>query len=409
MVHSPVVFEVETAGSSTCSWRASANGTTSDGACVSEGGGHYRCEVGLGVPGLYQVVFSSGSGQIDTVVENLDYRPRYGGTYPALDDESGGIATGWGAWGGNAVSEPLALAYPGKGIVTVYRPEVLPRPRPTVVFVSGWGRQADTYEQLFRYVASKGFVLINVYNENPGDINNTYPNTLYMIEDTLARHPDWIDTTRVGLMGHSMGGGMAFWLAVQLFADRDWGDNGRFVFVTAPWYTFLTTADDLASVPADTRVLLQAYEEDLFTDPDVYQLVFNLLPTPADEKDFVYVHSGSVGDYTYHANHFTSYTGAMTQWDPVHYEPYDLLDVYALNRLLDALTAYVFDGDEDAKSVALGNGSTEQVYMGPLPALTVTDLPDFHDPAVEYEYVCHDDNEEGWDDLEIWMLEDACP
>ncbi|WP_457638143.1 dienelactone hydrolase family protein [Oceanithermus sp.] len=405
---SPVVYSLATTGAGSCNWRASANGVSAEGSCVSEGGGRYRCEVELPSPGLYWVDLCS-AGQPGVTVDDLDYRPRYGGSYPPLDDGSGGIAAGWGAWGGSAVADPLTVNYPGKGTVTVYRPEVLPAPRPTIVFVSGWGRDADTYKQLFRYVASKGFVLVNVYNENPGDIVNTYHNAFCMVEDTLARHPGWIDTSRVGLMGHSMGGGMAFWLAVRLFAERGWGASGRFVFVTAPWYTFLTTAADLARVPADTRVLVQAYEEDLFTDPEVYQLVFRLLPTPAAEKDFVYVRSGNVGDYAYHANHFTSYTGAMTQWDPVHYEPYDRLDAYALNRLLDALTAYVFDGEVSAKAVALGGGAAEQVNVGPLPELIVTDDPDFHDPAVEYEYVCRDDNDEGWDDLDIWMLEDACP
>ena len=406
-------YLVEAPGARACDWVLAPRvaGSAAQGSCEVAGPDRFACVVEFPAPGLYDLVFTAtGPGGVaHATVERLDHRPRYGGAYPPLDDGSSGIASGWGAWGGNAVAEPVVHEYPEQGTVTIYRPEVLPARRPTVFFVSGWGRDAATYEQLFRYVASKGFVLVNVYNENPGDIRSAYPNALAMIEDALARHPDWIDTTRVGLMGHSMGGGMAFWLAVQLYADRGWGASGRFVFVTAPWYTFLTTPADLARVPADTRVLLQAYEEDFLTDPDVYQLVFRLLPTAAGEKDFVWVRSGEVGGRAYRANHFTSYTGAWTQWDPVHYEPYDLLDAYALNRLLDAMLAYVFDGDADAQLVALGGGGPDQVAMGPLPELVVTDAPDFHDPNVAYDYVCRDDDEEGWDDLDIWMLEAACP
>ena len=407
------LWRVRAPGATRCRWslEPEAAGSPAEGACALATDASFACDVNPPAPGRYRLTFTAenAAGGAQTTLDHLDYRPRYGGRYPEMDDGSGGIASGWGAWGGNAVAEPVVREYPGQGTVTIYRPEVLPARRPTVFFVSGWGRDAATYEQLFRYVASKGFVLVNVYNENPGDIRNTYPNALAMIEDALARHPDWIDTTRVGLMGHSMGGGMAFWLAVQLYADRGWGASGRFVFVTAPWYTFLTTPADLERVPADTRVLLEAYEEDLATDPDVCGLVFDLLPTPATGKDFVWVRSGTVDGRAYHANHFTSYTGAETQWDPVHYEPYDRLDAYAINRPLDALMALVFDGDAEARTVALGGGAPEQVAMGPLPELVVTDAPDFHDPGVTYDYVCRDGNDEGWDDLDVWMLEEACP
>ena len=330
-------YLVEAPGARACDWVLAPRvaGSAAQGSCEVAGPDRFACVVEFPAPGLYDLVFTAtGPGGVaHATVERLDHRPRYGGAYPPLDDGSSGIASGWGAWGGNAVAEPVVHEYPEQGTVTIYRPEVIPARRPTVFFVSGWGRDAATYEQLFRYVASKGFVLVNVYNENPGDIRSAYPNALAMIEDALAR------------------------------------------------------------VPADTRVLLQAYEEDFLTDPDVYQLVFRLLPTAAGEKDFVWVRSGEVGGRAYRANHFTSYTGAWTQWDPVHYEPYDLLDAYALNRLLDAMLAYVFDGDADAQPVALGGGGPDQVAMGPLPELVVTDAPDFHDPNVAYDYVCRDDDE----------------
>ena len=405
---SPLSFTISAPGAASCGWTLSGTAGPVDSGACQRADGAFSCTVPLPGPGLYRVTFDTGAASVG--VAGLDYRPRYGGSYPPdLDDGSSGITSGWGAWGGSTVADPLVHEYPRLGVVTIYRPEVLPAARPAVFFVSGWGRDAATYDRLFRFLASKGFVVFDVYNEDPGNITSTYPNALFMLDDAVNRHAAWVDTSRVGLMGHSMGGGMAFWLAVRIFGDYGWGSAGRFIFVTAPWYTFLTTRADLERIPADTRVIMQTYQEDLFTDPDVYELVYRLLPTPPPEKDFVYVRSASVSGYDYHANHYTSYTGAMTQWDPVHYEPYDLLDVYALNRPLDALTAYVFDGEQAAREVALGGGSPAQVEMGPLPPLTVTDDPDFHDPAVSYDYVCRDDNDEGWDDLDIWMLADECP
>ena len=419
---SPLEYHLESTGYRSCGWKAAnaVGAEVSSGTCSPQRSNVFDCRVSLPAPGRYTVTFTAvaGASAAQVVVADLDYRPRYGGAYPEMDDPTAAIAEGWGAWGGSPVADPETWDFikdnAKKGEITLYRPVVVPAPRPAVFFISGWGREAATYEQLFRFIASKGFVVVDVYNEDPGDINNTYPNALAMIREAVARYPGWFDTTRVGIMGHSLGGGMAFWMAVKLFAGEGWGANGRFIFTSAPWYTFLTRAADLASVPADTKVLLQAYEEDLHTDPEIYQLVYRLLPTPDAEKDFVYVRSGSAGERDYHANHFVSYTGATTQWDPVHYEPYDRLDSYAINRLLDALMAYAFDGDLEAKAVALGGGAAEQVDMGPLPPLEVSDDPDHHNAEVDYTYVCKDDNDEGWDDVvceggtHCWLLQDSC-
>jgi len=416
VVRSPTTYRLRTRGVARVSWSLEPvrGGAPLAGACEPSNEGGYVCEVAFPAPGLYDLVFDATGpgGAAQLTVAHLDHRPRYGGAYPEMDDPTAAIAEGWGAWGGSPVAGPETWDFVKdsvkKGEVTVYRPVELPAARPAVFFISGWGRKAATYEQLFRFIASKGFVVVDVYNEDPEDIANTYPNALAMVHEAVARHPGWFDTERVGIMGHSLGGGMAFWMAVRLFADEGWGTKGRFVFVSAPWYTFLTRAADLASVPADTKVLLQAYEEDLHTDPEIYQLVYRLLPTPAAEKDFVFVRSGSAGGRDYHANHFVSYTGATTQWDPVHYEPYDRLDSYAINRLLDALMAYAFDGDLEAKAVALGGGAAEQVDMGPLPPLEVSDDPDHSDPGRTYEYACSDDTDGGWDDLDVWMLREYC-
>ena len=134
-----------------------------------------------------------------------------------------------------------------------------------------------------------------------------------------------------------------------------------------------------------------------------------MINIPNDEKDFVRVLSDPTTfeyqgtTYAYDASHYISYTGAESGGV---LRTYDALDVYAINRLSHALIDYVFEGIEDAKEVALGNGSTSQTDMGALNDLQVTDAPIITKPENEFVYRCS--ATEGWGDPAIWKLQDYC-
>ncbi len=341
-------------------------------------------------------------------------------TYADLDDQSGGIAAGFGAWGPWASIQEPELEVPGKGIITVYHPDQAPAEHPTIFFISGWGRTAESYQEFFHFLVSHEYTVVNIYNYNPGTIETSYPNALDMIEKSALDYSTWIDTAEVGLMGHSYGGGAAIWLGQRVFGDWNWGVDGkRFILTTAPWLTFLTTRADLESYPADTKLQIQISYDDVAsnqdyvwnTDPRAIRAVFELINIPDDEKDFVTVYSDPVrsyeynGDtYTYDADHYLSYTGS---WGG-HYEPYDELDVYVLNRLAHAMVEYVFEENPAAKIVALGNGSPDQIQMGLLPDLMVTDYPVVTRDQASFAYRCGETASGTWGDPDIWMLQDFC-
>lgn len=69
-----------------------------------------------------------------------------------------------------------------------------------------------------------------------------------------------MDTARVGIIGHSFGGGASPWLARQAQL-QGWGAEGRFVYSNAPWYSFRVTEADFAEL-ADTRFLLMTFADD---------------------------------------------------------------------------------------------------------------------------------------------------
>ncbi len=341
--------------------------------------------------------------------------------YPNLHDQSGGIIEGYGSWGDNDVIRETGIDFPDKGTVTFYHPDIAPFLAPTIFFVSGWGREADTYDKFFRFTASHGYSVINIYNTNPGSINSSYPNALDMItEVTYNNYSNWIDTTKVGIMGHSFGGGAAIWLGKEIFGDPyNWGENGRLIFTTTPWLTFLTDFDDLQNYPPNVKLLIEISDDDEHasndftwnTDERAIRAVYELINIPNDDKDFVRVYSDPAtytyneNTYSYDASHYISYTG-VTDASFGLYRTFDAMDVYAINRLSHALTEYVFKGDIDAKNVALGNNSNLQTDMGFLTDLFVTDTPIITRPGNEFAYQCNSST--GWSTPDIWKLQNYC-
>jgi pimeloyl-ACP methyl ester carboxylesterase len=340
--------------------------------------------------------------------------------YPNLDDQSGGIADGYGAWGNYEIVRENGVEVPTKGIITLYHTNTQAGKKPTVFFISGWGRTADSYDKFFRFIVSHGYTLVNIYNYDPGTIETSYPNAYDMIKKSAIDYDDWINTHYVGLMGHSFGGGAAIWVGDTLFGMPDnWGDNGRFIFTSAPWLTFLTTKEKLQTYPPNVKLHIQVNMDDVTsspdytwnTDPRAIRAVFELINIPDEDKDYVrvfsdtersYVYNGAT--YTYDADHYLCYPGV----DDGTYQPYDELDVYAINRIAHAMMDYIFEGNEAAKDVALGNGSNEQIDMGNLPDLEETDRHIITRDENQYEYRCSETAEGSWGDPDIWFLSDFC-
>ena len=347
---------------------------------------------------------------LSTVAQNL---------YPTLQDQSGGITDGYGSWGATNTVKETSIDVPDKGTITFYHPDIVPTSLGTIFFISGWGKEAVTYEAFFHFLASQGYAVVNIYNTNPGSINTSYQNSVdMMLESANNLYPNWIDTTKVGLMGHSYGAGSTIWIGNEIFgAAYNWGVNGRFIFMTAPWLSFLMDANDLQNYPADVKLLIEISDDDFSTDADytwntderAIRAVYELINIPNDEKDFVrvlsdpttFVYQGTT--YAYDASHYVSYTGVESGG---LLRTYDAMDVYAINRLSHALIDYVFEGNADAKEVALGNGSASQTDMGLLNDLQVTDTPIITRPENEFLYRCS--ATEGWGSPDIWKLQDYC-
>ncbi|SEO94479.1 hypothetical protein SAMN05428947_105170 [Mucilaginibacter sp. OK283] len=310
-------------------------------------------------------------------------------TPPPDDDLQGPIsrpASGYGADGSYQVAE-ISFANPEYAgtSVTIFYPAGISTPRPTIFYSHPYGGENKEYNRgLFEFIAKKGYVVVFVpYATNDISIDHRYYTLWAGFTKAAADYPNIIDTKKVGFMGHSFGGGASIGLGYKAFTQNGWGQNGRFLFTMAPWYSYQITQAQLQSFPANTKMISQVYDEDVINDHRLAIDIFKNINIANSEKDFYYLKPSTVAGYNYTTYHTL----------PNSRNAYDAYDYYGVYRLLDALIDYSFNGSTAGKNVALGNGSAEQVTMPGyndqfMVPLEVTDNPSPKYSQSKYEFSC---------------------
>ncbi len=173
---------------------------------------------------------------------------------------------------------------------------------PVVFFVPGFGGVTpNDYDTILRFIASHGYAAIFVEDNNKFDFSSAD-----MIVDLAAMVTDkaaLLDTTRMGVMGHSSGGGYAFNILDKLSnAPYNYGVNGRFLFSIEPWFAFDMMQADMLTLPNNTNVIIQQYGVGGFnsenaTDTRIPLTEFYLLESIAVNKKDYQVHAAA--DHSY--------------------------------------------------------------------------------------------------------------
>ena len=282
--------------------------------------------------------------------------------------------TGYGADGPHtaAVEDFDNPYYPGQNI-KIYHPADITTKVPTIFYSHAYGGYIPLHViGLFTFIAKKGYAIVFVPYQTAGvSVENRYENLLAGFRKAARDYPDIIDTTRVGFMGHSFGGGASFATAYRCFTDNGWGQNGRFIHSSAPWYSYNISQLEMQSFPIDTKLIVEVYDDDVVNDHRMAADVFTAINIPVAEKDFIKVKTDTVNGYVYTTGHDL----------PTTYAGFDAMDYYAYFRLADALCDYTFTGNLAAKDVALGNGSPAQVTM----PTGLRNLEQSDAPTVTYE------------------------
>ncbi len=164
---------------------------------------------------------------------------------------------------------------------TIFYPENIAQKLPVILFIPGWSSiNPNNYKTLIdALVLKKNIVLFAPEFEEYGCTN-----IIKIFEDMYqdCTKKAFFDTSRLGVVGHSSGGGKAFYV-LKYFADKGWGKNGKFIFAMAPWYAFDMRKHDFDTFPKDTNIAIELFSHDSGTDLRVPFTIFSML-TNIDKK-----------------------------------------------------------------------------------------------------------------------------
>jgi hypothetical protein len=213
-------------------------------------------------------------------------------------------------------------------------------------------------------MVSKGFVVLYSPFRTPSAMMK--PMVAYRVmwagfEKGVSAWDGYIDKSRIGVVGHSHGGGAAAWVMRTAIVDKKWGTNGAFMFVMAPWYVNGLSQWQLKNFPKHVKMIVQVYEDDRVNDHRIGKDLYNTIGIPRGEKAFVVVRSDYSEENALVADHDVP-VGSIAEAGSVN-----ALDYYAVYRLLDALASYAFNANSFGKSIALGDDGEQQDDAGMWP------------------------------------------
>ncbi|MGH9841185.1 MAG: hypothetical protein ACREEM_20725 [Blastocatellia bacterium] len=268
------------------------------------------------------------------------------------------IASGYGANGPYAVSEEkFPSPFYERENVHVFRPAGLAAKTPVIFFAPGYSNNdPDEYESLIHHIVSRGYALVfapfQLLSVSFTPHEKRYDTIFAGFEEAVNRYGASFDLNRVGYAGHSYGASAIFAMSLRGLR-KGWGRDALMLYSMAPWYYFEITTRQLVNFPPHARLLMQVFETDGVCDHRMAKETFERINLPSSEKDFLMLRGEQRLGYKLDAEHGTPSGGTI-----------DALDYYGIYRPFDALADYAFNGREEGKRVALGNGSAEQRFMG---------------------------------------------
>lgn len=173
--------------------------------------------------------------------------------------------------------------------------------RPGAFVAHGYtGNFVEGYQGMVDHLVSNGFVVVF-----PGYTIEFNPPHQFAVVDTGftvgAERSGRIDLDRIGVIGHSFGGGMAQWL-VQQAEQRGWGSEATWVVNFAPWYS-LQVGKGPIHMPAHTRYTMVSYQWDYFVDSRIASEIYRSLTLPESQRQHLMLFSDETAYPHFNADH----------------------------------------------------------------------------------------------------------
>ena len=248
--------------------------------------------------------------------------------------------------------------------------------RPVILIAHGYlGTFPEGYQGLIDHLVGNGFVVVF-----PGwPVEYDQPHQYEVVDtgfDLAVAASGRVDTTRVGVVGHSFGGGMTPWL-VNRVDERGWGSKALWAVTFAPWFMF-NVGTGAIDLPERTRLAVVNYDEDVFVDARIGIDMYRSADLPDEQKTHVMVRTDWSVDPPMVADHIgpvsleiLPFLGALSS---------DHLDRWSAWRTIASTARCTFDGQwcdtdladlgtwPDGRPVERAVVSTDPFDVGP-PAL----------------------------------------
>ena len=247
-----------------------------------------------------------------------------------------------------------------EGNTTVYYPSYMSPTHkvPVVFFTPGWlSSSPQDYQTLINFMASHGYAVI-YSKDNYGSTEDFIQRFEKMLDINNNILPS-LDTTRIGIIGHSSGGGDTFKMLEYFSDDKGYGQNGRFLMALDPWFAFEMNSEGMRNFPSNSNiVILQFGDDGGVTDARIPLSEYALLDSiSSSKKDYQVYNQESAGH------------GYASGSKPVE-------DMQGVLRPLDALMDYTFGtGTQQAHDIALEVGSDDPYNTGLQTVKGITQYP----------------------------------
>jgi len=251
--------------------------------------------------------------------------------------------------------------YSQDSLSVVYHPSTWEsKPTPVIFFATGWhNTDHNRYKTLLNFVADHGYSVIYVPD------SGSYDSQLQKFDAIISEFSNKFDTSRIGVLGHSSGGGFTFKL-LEYMADKDHGNNGRFLCAMDPYFAQFMDKSNMNEL-VDTNVLFVQFGPDgkqggNETDSRIPLIEYALLTGNGIDKNYRVLPDPSDTSHGYPARQ-------------------DISTMQGLLKPLDALMEYTFvEQNTLHHTMALeGMGKDDPYANGYQKVL----------PIDQYDYDCH--------------------
>jgi hypothetical protein len=213
-----------------------------------------------------------------------------------------------------------------------YYPEGHLAKAPIVLFLPGGNANIMGYRGIMQFIASHGYFVIGTTVS--GEYSDYLTNIAFDKALAVAKktHPE-MDFSKLAVMGHSQGGGLAFPVMQHLLQSGSYGNNKNIVISIDGWFPFEMNQKDLRELKTMVSFIQFGGYRGTGTDPRITLTILNLI-NDVNEKAYI-----TLNEHRHH-----SYSGG------------DLKTILTRKDLLKpimALLDYKLKGDRNAKHIVL--------------------------------------------------------